>query len=286
MVVTFLELFMESRPLYAGARRAGVRALYAAQHAAYCSEKTFGSLDSEIEAKGIPDNCPMPVPDGVFTMGELSHSLWLKNGFPPGNVIKTGGLRYQYVSLRDAGGSGSAEEKVVLLICGMNEYLDFDMCEAVCRATEGLSGIKLRIRNHPSYWITDMEGFAKYRSRIEVSSVRDAMEDVGSADLVLFTHSSLAEEALIMGVPIWQWLWAGFNTSVFVDIPGISVFMSVSTLRDEIKKFLADPGLFRPSIGFRQNIMELCYGAEPSKASVKVASEIERILGEGKRCVG
>lgn len=279
VIITFLELFLFSRAIYSGAKRANRNIkIYTAQHAAYCSEKTFGFLDKHIEVEGFPDNCPMPIPDGIFTMGELSYSLWRDNGYAVEQVLNTGGLRYQHIKITtDSHAKKKRGDITILMICGMNEYLDFDMCEAVCRATEGISSIKLRIRDHPFYNITNMDTFGKYKSRIEVSTLSSS-EDILSSDIILFTHSSLAEEALLMGVPIWQWLWAGFNTSVFVDIPVIPIFTSIEKLKNSIIQFMNKPESFRPSEEIKRFVLKKCFGTNPAAASVNIASSIRKII--------
>lgn len=286
MILTFLELFIESRPIYAGAKRADPHVkIYTAQHAAYCSDKAFGTIDRDVELKGLPDGCPMPAPDGIFAMGELSSRMWLKNGYLKDKVLLTGGLRYRHLKIANARNAGKKSGNItILLIAGMNEYLDFDMCEAICRATEGETSVLLRIRNHPSYWITDMDGFRRFRSRIEVSTVKDAYEDLSNADLVMFTHSSLSEEALLMGIPVWQWLWAGFNTSVFVDMPGaIPCFTSVLKLKAALKEIIADESRFRPTDEVKLMVLENCFGQDPGGATAAIAEEIKRQLNQSVR---
>ena len=200
IILTFLEFFLISRSIYVGAKQASSETIvFAAQHAGYCSDKTYGVLDQLFELDGHPDSCPMPVPDGIFAMGELSYDMWIKNGFSEDQVILSGGLRYEHVRIKEKyPGERLSETLSILLIGGMNEYIDFDMCEAVHAATKEMDSVLLTFRNHPSYHITDMEDFRRFESRIKVSRGSVA-EDLSKADLIIFTHSSLPDEALLSG---------------------------------------------------------------------------------------
>lgn len=277
-ILTFLELFLESRAIYAGAKKANSEVeLYAAQHASYSSDKTFGFLDKDIELDGKPDHCPMPVPDKIFAMGKLSYDIWIKNGFAANQVILTGGLRYQHIRIRDSRRKG--DKMKIMLLSGMNEILDFDMCEAVCSATEEMQGIELWLRDHPLYKISDLKGFEKFRSKINVTTNPSPEGDLLSSDLVLFTHSSLAEEAFLMGMPVWQWLWAGFNSSTFIDIPVIPVFLSIHELKESIEQFISKPESFYPSEEIKREVLKNFFSTSPENTSKIIFEEISRYSG-------
>lgn len=279
IIVTFLEFFLASRSIYVGAKQANSETIvFAAQHAAYCSDKTYGVLDRIVELKGHPDSCPMPVPDGIFAMGELSYDMWIKNGFSEDQVILSGGLRYEHVGAKEKyPGKRLSETLSILLIGGMNEYMDFDMCEAVYAATKEMDSVLLTFRNHPSYHITDMKDFRRFKPRIKVSRGSVA-EDLSNADLIIFTHSSLPEEALLLGIPVWQWLWSGFNTSVFLDLQVIPTFTSVLELRAAIRHFAACPDDYRPTEEVKQLILRKCFGPNPGDASRIISLEIAKRL--------
>ena len=275
IILTFQELFLACRPIYAGARQGKYPLkVFAAQHAAYCTDKTLGTLVKDIELNGTPDDCNIPVPDGIFVMGELSQSIFHKNGFPDERVIISGGLRYQHVKIaNNVSRKNSTISLSILLISSMNEYLDIDMCKAVCAATKEMPFVHLRIREHPFYRISHLEGFERFRSRIEVST-NTQQEDLAGTDLIIFTYSSFADEAILMGIPIWQWLWAGFNASVFLDIPIIPVFGSVNELRESIRKFMDNPDPYYPTEETKRKVLKECFGPAPEMASEIISNEI------------
>ncbi len=280
MLLTFLEVFLHSRALYVGARLgAPAIKLWAAQHTVYSSDRTFGTVDPKFELQGEPDACPVPAPEGVFAMGELARKIWERNGFSSERVIVTGGLRYQHVRMEGPKTRLRTEGRAaVLLVASMTQAADLEMCEAVTMATQDLPLLQVRLRDHPLYRLSDHTGFKAFRRNVVVTA-GTADEDLASADLVVFTHSALAEEALLLGIPVWQWRWAGVNASVFLDIPVIPVFDSVSALRRALEAFLENPAGFAPTRGAQEMVLHQCFGPDPARASARVTDEIVELLG-------
>jgi hypothetical protein len=105
------------------------------------------------------------------------------------------------------------------------------------------------------------------------------VEDLQAADLVLFTQTGLGEEALLRGIPTWQWLWPGFNTSPFLDVPVIPTFTSVQALRRELLAFLKNPTPYQPAVATQRRVLQECFGSDPSAASVRMADAIQQMIG-------
>jgi surface carbohydrate biosynthesis protein (TIGR04326 family) len=275
-VLTFLEMSLRARAFYAGIRAGSPRThVWAAQHAGYSSDKTLGVFDAECEIRGLPDDCPVPAPDGIFVMGSLSRRIWERN-LGDRRVIQTGGLRYQTVAVERRPARTREGPMSVLLVGGMNEAAEMEVCDATTTAAAGLP-LSLRWRDHPYYLFSQRRAFERFRESIAVTS-GSADEDLAAADLVIFTHSGLAEEALLRGIPTWQWLWLGFNTSPFLDLPVIPSFTSVNELRLELQAFVHDPRRYSPDAAIQQQILEECFGSDPSLASARVADAVQRIL--------
>jgi len=280
LLLTFLELFLHVKAIYSGARLGSPAIkLWTAQHASYSSDKTFGRVQLHAELYGQPDDCAVPIPDGIFAMGELARRLWLENGFDAEQVLVTGGLRYQHVRIQGNGRrKGGKPQTTVLLIASMNEALDLDMCAAASAATRDLSSVRLLLRDHPSYSLSQRCGFQQFQHRIEVTR-GTAEEDLDRADLVVFTHSGMAEEALLMGIPTWQWLGAGFNTSVFVDLEVIPTFTSVPELRRALRAFLMEPARHQPKREVQDLVLRQCFGPDPAGASERICAKIMDLIG-------
>jgi len=272
MLLMFLEMFLHSRAMYAGAHLAAKDIqIWACQHGAYSSDKTMSMLDPRVEFHGEPDGCGIMRPDRIYAMGELAEKIWIKSGFRSNQVIVAGGLRYQHVrAVRQV--PNRKTHASVLLVCAMTEAWDLEMCAAATLASDGLP-IRLRFRDHPSYNVSERRSFARFRTKIEVTT-GSVDEDLAATDLVLFTYSGLAEEAVLRGLPVWQWQWAGVMPTVFIDLPVIPAFTSVRALREALQAFVHDPEPFRPTPGVQETVLRACFGPAPAQASARIAEDI------------
>ena len=282
ILVTFLEMFLHARALYAGARQgAPGLAIWAAQHAAYCSDKVFGILDPRADLAGEPDGCPMPAPDGIFAMGSLSRGLWRDDGFDERHLVIAGGLRYQDTTVVTRPRK-TRHGTSVLLVASMNTEADIDMCDAFASAAHGVAEVRLRLRDHPQHCLSERSEFEGFRGVIEVT--RGSMDAaLADADLVCFTYSSLAEDAFVRGIPIWQWLWPGFNGSVFVDLPVIPAFTSVAALRTALTAFVANAASYQPTRETQEDVARQCFGPDPASAARRIADHLVARLREAGR---
>jgi hypothetical protein len=68
-------------------------------------------------------------------------------------------------------------------------------------------------------------------------------EDLAWADLVLFTYSTVAEEAVLKGLPAWQWKPVSFDASALSEAADIPRFASVAALRAALAGFTPGQGL-------------------------------------------
>jgi surface carbohydrate biosynthesis protein (TIGR04326 family) len=278
MVLTSFELFMRSRAIYAGLRTCEPPVpAWAAQHAGYSCDKTLGVYDPNLEVGGAPDGCKLPAPDGIFVMGDLSRRIWESNGLGHGRVVQTGGLRYESVRMRSRADRPRRSGASLLIAGGMNEAAELDVCDAAVAATSGFNDVRIYWRDHPNYRFSTRRVFRQFQDTISVTS-GTVEEDLEAADLVLFTHTGLAEEALIRGIPTWQWLWPGFNTSPFLDLPVIPRFTSVRGLRRELRSFLDDPASYMPTSETQEHVLGQCFGPDPAGASARIAGAIDQML--------
>ncbi len=274
--VSFLELLQYSRAFYEGGNHGCQNTVhYAMQHASYSREKTFVLLDPEIEYNGHPDNCSVPKPDYVFAMGELGKEIFIESGFPPENIFLTGSTRYEHIKndsiIHDA---KLGNVKNLLIVTSLDINLEIEMVEAVYLATMDLPQIKLLLRSHPFASMDKHPKFVNYQNRIELTS-GSLDEDLEKTDLIIFSYSTVAEEALIRGIPVWQWLSASYNGSVFRDLKVIPSFYSVSDLRDSLKKFISNPTMFIPPEEVREFVLRKCFYIDNEKhTSDKIAEVI------------
>lgn len=280
IALTFLEMFTYSRALYAGARQGSPETKLAAmQHASYSREKTFIRFDPEIEFYGKPDSCPVPRPDFVFTMCELGKEIFQECGFVPHDVFLTGSARYDHIRtdliVKDQ--ITSPRTINLLIVTSLDHNGEMDMIDAVYFASKGLHCIKLFLRNHP---FNRMEEHSLFQPMKEHVTITNGLleDDLQNADLIIFSYSTVAEEALIRGIPIWQWCSAGYNASAFREIGVIPTFCSVSKLRDSLKEFIDNPVPFIIEEKTRKNILNKCFYKADGKASERITNKIIDLL--------
>jgi surface carbohydrate biosynthesis protein (TIGR04326 family) len=280
IALTFLEMFTYSRALYAGARQGSAETKLAAmQHASYSREKTFIRFDPEIEFYGKPDSCPVPRPDFVFTMCELGKEIFQECGFASHEVFLTGSARYDHIrtDLIAKDINISSRSINLLIVTSLDCNGEMDMVDAVYSASKDLSCLKLFLRNHPFNRMDKHNLFQPMKEHIRIT--RGSLEDdLQNADLIVFSYSTVAEEALIRGIPVWQWCSAGYNASAFREIGGIPTFYSVSKLRDRLKEFIDNPYPFIIEEKARKNILNKCFYKADGKASERIKSKIIDLL--------
>jgi surface carbohydrate biosynthesis protein (TIGR04326 family) len=284
VTLSFLEHFPYSRSQYEGVRRAGGgTSCWAMQHASYSHEKTFLFLHPALEFRGEPDGCPVPHPDFVCAMGTLGQELFLECGYLPERVLLTGSARYDHVKAQNSWtkeqtGMGDAAGVIrLLLVPSLDVDLELAMVEAVWTAVREMTGIKLYLRNHPFAPMDRHPGFAAYKDHIEVSQ-GSLSADLDRADLVIFTYSTVAEEAFLRNKPVWQWLPDGFNGSALSEVVAIPQFGSVDHLREALRKYQANPRAFLPDPENQQRVFERLFSPGDGKAASRMAQSISAYL--------
>jgi len=281
---TFLEFYPHSRALYEGGRSARPEAIHCTiQHASYNREKTFLALDRERELYGKPDNRSVPVPDYMFAMGELGRDIFIEDGFSQERILLTGSPRHENIRI-SARQENRQDKEIynVLLVATLNPRHDFEMVQAASAAAEGLKNIKLYIRSHPFARMEDLREYRPYRHKI-ISTKGTLDENLKMADLVIFTYSTVAEEALLQGAPIFQWLTAGYNASVFRDLEvEIPKFYSVLELRKGLENFASNPHQFHPTETTKSFIERQCFFKADGRSSERIAESLKKIEDERK----
>jgi hypothetical protein len=283
VTVSFLEHFPYARAHHEGVRRAGTctRRLVV-QHASYNHDKTFLFLDPLREFQGRPDGCPVPCPDYVCAMGSLGQELFAECGYLQEWVFLTGGTRYDYIKEPTAAPGRTRKKRVgeglrLLLVPGLDVDREMEMVEAVTVAARDLKGISLGVRNHPFRRLDEHPGFAPYRGQIE--STRGTLEeDLAAADLIMFTYSTVAEEAFLQGIPVWQWLPLGYNGSALAEVAAIPQFFTTAGLREALRRFQTAPEDFIPSVKARQAVLQRLFYRGDGQAAARIAGVIKELM--------
>ncbi len=285
--VSFLEHFPYARAHYEGVRRSGGGAIrLAVQHASYSHEKTFVHLHPAAEWLGEPDGQAVPHPDYVCAMGSLGQELFLACGYRPEQVLLTGSPRYdplcrlvEEASARGARAPLARTEAPVrlLLVAGLDVEVELEMVDAACAAVAGRSDVAVALRMHPFARIDRCRGFRPYRSRVRITQ-GSLREDLAEADLVLFTYSTVAEEAAVIGKPVWQWLPLGFNGSALAEAATIPCFSSVAALREALAAFPERRGETNRETDAALVARERLFYRIDGGAADRVAAHIVRLL--------
>lgn len=277
--ISFLEHFLHARAFYSGVRAGHPPTVqFAVQHGSYNSEKTLLALDPLIEFRGNPDNLPVPHPDAFFAMGELTKRLAQSCGYAPDDVIATGSPRFSQLSKQL---SMTKENPIqnpgrlnVLVVTGFADEPDLDVLAATWISSKDLPGISIRLRKHPfSRMSPSHPKLSPFLDRVQVSH-HPLDVDLAFADVILFTYSTVAEEACVLGYRVWQWVPLGFNGSGLTEISSVPTFTSVQALRDALGELVStgkcglDTPLNRSSI-----LKELFYRGDGLE-SVRIADTI------------
>lgn len=276
LCITFLEHYLHSRSIYSSVKRGNENIqCYTTQHASYNQNKTFLFFDPTIEFRGIPDGCAVPHPDKVFAMGSLGYDLFLKCGYSKEDVYLTGSPRYDSISCRAKFSRSfpkSKEKLKVLMVCSLDISIEMDMIEAAYLAAKGVKCIQLLIRIHPSKKICDYTGFGRFGDRIEVT--RGSLhEDLERSDLILYTFTTVAEEAYLCGKPVWQWLPLGYNGSALSSVTKITQFNSVSDLKRAFQKACVNRETLSTDNVARPMVLEKLFYREDGAAAQRIAAQ-------------
>lgn len=283
VTLSFLEHFPYARAHYEGVRRADIGTLrLAVQHCSWCHEKTFFFLDPRLELAGEPDGCAIPQPDFVCAMGTFGQELFMECGYARDRVVLTGSPRYDHVGLADRARPGNVENGTlnginVLLVSSLDVDTEIDMVEAVFEAARGLQRMNLLLRNHPFSRIEKHPRFERLMGKLKISEA-PLEDDLKWAGLIIYTYSTVAEEAFLQGKPVWQWLPLDFNGSALAEVVSVPQFGSVPALRTALQGFSSNPGAFSPREQDRRLVLERLFYRDDARAVSRVAEAVRRFL--------
>lgn len=275
--------FLEHNP-YAKAVVTGLRrgapgsSCLAMQHASLCAEKTFFFLDPALDFRGEPDGKAAPCPDFLFVMGSLAREHLRSCGYPEERLPLTGSARFDHVrEPAPVPPRPSARPLKVLAVSTLDTSADIDMVEALCGASAGRNDIELCVRDHPFSRIADAPRFAPLAGKIAVSS-RTLRQDLDWADLVLYTYSTVAEEAFVEGKPVWQWLPLGYNASALAEAAGIPQFGDIPRLAEALSEFARNPAPWTPDLEKRRQVCERLFFKADGGSALRIAEAIAAAL--------
>ncbi|HVE13994.1 MAG TPA: hypothetical protein VNI01_11405, partial [Elusimicrobiota bacterium] len=107
-------------------------------------------------------------------------------------------------------------------------------------AAKDLPGVELAVRDHPFSRLAEHPRFARLGGRVHVATGSLA-ENLAWADVVLFTYSTVGEEAALQGKTAWQWRPLSYDASAIAETGATCRFASVAGLRAALAAFRPDP---------------------------------------------
>lgn len=157
----------------------------------------------------------MPFPDRIITMGEVTKGIMERYGKFKKDIFKTGcALRQEYLSSLVPFKRKRFNKVVVPLTMVKDESLS--VMNFLYDSGIAHSGIKVVVRCHPA---APFESFSKELDFIMpdnflVSNEKTVKDELSDTDMVLYTWTTVAVEALKMGVPI---IYIDVLKPMFVD---------------------------------------------------------------------
>jgi hypothetical protein len=154
-------------------------------------------------------------------------------------VRETGNPRYDALRARETAAPARPGTRL-LIAASLDTSVEIDMVEAAAAAAQGLPGVGVVVRDHPFSRVADHPRFAALAGRVRLST-ETLDQDLAAADAVLFTYSTVAEEAVLQGKTVWQWRPLTYDASALAEVAAIPRFASVPELRAALADFRPAP---------------------------------------------
>ena len=279
--VSFLETYPFSRACFAGVNN--YNALVpniAIQHASRNEESLFFLTDPSQDGVFIDEPSGLPKADYLFAMGRAGMELALKSGYSAHKVKLTGSPRFDHVIRKKKEFSKKKRISVLFAASGVTgvELPAFLMALKVIKL---IPNIDLILREHFFWKISKFNELKNFKDDYELSNLT-LDQDLERADLVLFTTTTLAEEALMRSIPVWQISSIKSNLSSLSDIEQVKKFFSQDELYNALKNAttlsLVSKNEF--NLAFLDNIEDRCFYRCDGLASSRVARQIRQILNK------
>ncbi len=280
ITINFLETYPFSRACYAGVQEynCDIKNI-AMQHASRNDESLFFRMHPKKEYSIGDDGESVPKADYIFAMGKLGSRLVAESGYPDEKNILTGSPRFDHVVREERKSKIEYDDICILFAASGVIEIEIPAFLLSARVIKNMPGVKLILREHFFWKISDRKEVTDLLDGIEIS-ICSLDEDLERADLVLFTTTTLAEEALMKSIPVWQIASVKSNFSSLRKIPQVKKIYSEKQLTDELLLALESEFSGRFSEKFIDSIEQQCFYKCDGLASTRVADQIITILNK------
>lgn len=145
----------------------------------------------------------MPLPDKIIVNGDQSKKFMVECGYPEERVFIGGALRYTYLVGSDIPVKHETKNlSDVLVAASANINEAVELIEKCLEAFSGKPAFNLIIKTHPTLPFFKIADYFPVLPENAIVSEIPVQELLASADLVLYTSSTVAIEAVAMRVPV------------------------------------------------------------------------------------
>lgn len=148
------------------------------------------------------ENGIIPLPDEIFTVGDVSKHILLTYGDYSQKPIKSScALRYEYL-FQIKPKKYHPQGRILLVLDGVSQTVQ--MLQFVLNQLGGNNAYKLTIRTHPALSWEKLSRSCDFRMNYSnvVISRNSLVEDLSHSDIVIYWQSAVVLEALSMGIPV------------------------------------------------------------------------------------
>ena len=278
VTLNFLETHLISRACYSGIRLANKSSIRVSmQHASRNEESIFFRCHPTKEFPVGVDKETLPKADYHCVMGELGAKIVAESGYPNDQIKLTGSPRFDHVvRLKSTVKKRNAERCILFAASGVIE-LEIPAFLMTVKAIHGLCGIKLVLREH-FFWKVSVHPEVKaILDRIEISN-RSLDDDLNRADLVLFTTTTLAEEALMREIPVWQIISEKSNFSSLRAMNEVKKFYSEKQIRFALNKSIQQGYFDVVSPSFVDQVERNCFFKCDGHSAERMSAQIKQLI--------
>ncbi|MDC3234549.1 hypothetical protein OBB02_00720 [Candidatus Puniceispirillum sp.] len=278
VTVNFLETYPISRACYSGTGQSNKHSIrIAMQHASRNEESTFFRCHPNKEYTVGVDKETLPKADYQFVMGRLGAKIMAESGYPEDRIKLTGSPRFDHVVRRKRKVKVRNADRSILFAASGDVELEIPAFLMIVRAVQGLSGIKLVLREHFFWKLSGNPEVKPVLDRIEVSN-RSLEDDLGRADLVLFTKTTLAEEALMREIPVWQIISGESNFSSLRTMDEVKKFYSENQIRIALKKAMKHESFDVVHSSFVDQVERNCFFKCDGRSAERMSAQIKKLI--------